>query len=65
MTTQQWRARSESALRWLRARFSDRWPAGEPVLGEDGKRIGTRLPDGGVILAPGYRFEALAGREHP
>lgn len=44
-------------LAWLRKllRIAPRWPQGAPFMAGD-VRIGTILPDGSILLAPGFTF---------
>lgn len=41
---------------WLSA---PRWPEGEPALTVSGRRFGTVLDGGRIVLAPGFRIERL------
>ena len=47
-------------LTWLRRLFAPRWPAGEPLLLADGRRWGTRTPQGAIVAGAGWHYTPTA-----
>jgi hypothetical protein len=45
-------------LAWFKHIFETVWPEGEPLIISE-RRVGTRLPAGSIVFAPGFSVERL------